>query len=62
MHIVKVESAFKLIAIKMPITITLLNLFASLLFALLHVFISINCNALVGSAQCSIYSHSVHSI
>ena len=46
----------------MPITITLLNLFASLLFALLHVFISINCNALVGSAQCSIYSHSVHSI
>ena len=33
MHIVKGESAFKLVAIKMPITITLLNLFASLLFA-----------------------------
>ena len=32
-QIVKVESAFKLIAIKMPIAIALLNLLASLLFA-----------------------------
>ena len=32
MQIVKVESGFKLVAIKMPITITLLNLLASLLF------------------------------
>ena len=44
MQIIKVESAFKLVAIKMPITIILLHLLTSLLFALLHVFISINCN------------------
>ena len=31
MQIVKVESAFKLVAIKMPITITLLHLLAYLL-------------------------------
>ena len=33
MHIVKVESAFKFVAIKLPSTITLFSLFASLLFA-----------------------------
>ena len=33
MQVVKVESAFKLVAIKMPITITLLHLLESLLFA-----------------------------
>ena len=44
MQIVKVESAFKLGAIKMPIAITLLYLLASLYLLLLHVFISINCN------------------
>ena len=32
MQIVKVESAFKLVTIKMPITITLLHLLAYLLF------------------------------
>ena len=32
MQIVKVESAFKLVAIKMPFTITLLHLLAYLLF------------------------------
>ena len=32
MQIVNVESAFKLVVIKMPITITLLHLLASLVF------------------------------
>ena len=53
MQIVKVESAFKLVAIKMPFTITLLHLLAYLLFVLLHVFISINCN--VSSALEHVY-------
>ena len=45
MQIVKVESAFKLVAIKMPITITLLHYWHIFYLFLLHVFISINCNA-----------------
>ena len=57
MQIVNVESAFKLVAIKMPITMcgnTSLYIYWHLLYLfLLHVFISINCN--VSSALQHVY-------
>ena len=43
MQIVKVESTFKLVAIKMPITITLLHLLAYVLFVFTPCIFSINC-------------------
>ena len=39
MQIVKVESAFKLVAIKMPFTITLLHLLAYLLFVFYNMYL-----------------------
>ena len=39
MQIVKVESAFKLVAIKMPITITLIHLLAYFLFVFYSMYL-----------------------